>query len=87
MMNLSSFSVEIKNTLSRNKIVRDHTKCSKCKSCVDFKGTQCLGSDELVYSTFTTSFYSYAYYNKRLQTLFKDQLGRSKATCSFKADM
>ena len=37
-----------------------------------------------LYSTFTTSFYSYAFYNRRLQTLFKDQLDRSKATCSFK---
>ena len=32
---------------------------------------------------FTTSFYPYAFYKKRLQTLFKDQLDRSKATCSF----
>ena len=39
-----------------------------------------------LYSTFTTSFYPYAFYNKRLQTLFKDQLDRSKATCSFNAD-
>ena len=31
-------------------------------------------------STFTTSFYPYAFW---LQTLFKDQLDRSKATCSF----
>ena len=38
-----------------------------------------------LYSIFTTSFYPYAFYNKRLQTLFKDQLARSKATCSFKA--
>ena len=38
-----------------------------------------------LYSTFTTSFYPYAFYNKRLQTLFKDQLDRSKATCSFKS--
>ena len=37
-----------------------------------------------LYSTFTTSFYPYAFYNKRLKTLFKDQLDRSKATCSFK---
>ena len=37
-----------------------------------------------LYSTFTTSFYPYAFYKKRLQTLFKDQLDRSKATCSFK---
>ena len=37
-----------------------------------------------LYSTFTTSFYPYAFYNKRLQMLFKDQLDRSKATCSFK---
>ena len=28
--------------------------------------------------------YPYAFYNKRLQTLFKDQLDRSKATCTFK---
>ena len=33
--------------------------------------------------TFKTSFYPYAFYNKWLQTLFKDQLVRSKATCSF----
>ena len=38
-----------------------------------------------LYSTFTTSFYPYAFYNKRLQMLFKDQLDRSKATCSFQA--
>ena len=37
-----------------------------------------------LYSTFTTSFYPYAFYNKQLQMLFKDQLKRSKATCSFK---
>ena len=36
-----------------------------------------------LYSTFTTSFYSYAFHKKQLQTLFKDQLDRSKATCSF----
>ena len=36
-----------------------------------------------LYSNFTTSFYPYAFYNKRLQTLFKDQHDRSKATCSF----
>ena len=36
-----------------------------------------------LYSTFKTSFYPYSFYNKRLQTLFKDQLDRSKATCSF----
>ena len=34
-----------------------------------------------LYSTFTTSFYPYAFYNKRLQTLFIDQLVRSKAMC------
>ena len=28
--------------------------------------------------------HKYAFYNKRLQTLFKDQLDRSKATCCFK---
>ena len=39
-----------------------------------------------LYSTFTTSFYLYAFYKKRLQTLFKDQLDRSKATCSFNCD-
>ena len=33
------------------------------------------------YSTFKTSIYPYAFYNKGLQTLFKDQLDRS--TCSF----
>ena len=38
-----------------------------------------------LYSTFTTSFYPYAFYNKRLQSLFKDQFDRSKATCSFKS--
>ena len=27
---------------------------------------------------------NHAFYNKRLQTLFEDQLDRSKATCSFK---
>ena len=37
-----------------------------------------------LYFTFTKSFYPYAFYNKRLQTLFKDQLDRSKATCPFK---
>ena len=37
-----------------------------------------------LYSTLTTSFYPYAFYNKRQQTLFKDQLDRSNATCSFK---
>ena len=37
-----------------------------------------------LYYTFTTSFYPYAFYNKQLQMLFKDQLTRSKATCSFK---
>ena len=37
----------------------------------------------LLYSTFKTSFQSYAFYNKLLQTLYKDQLDRSKATCSF----
>ena len=36
-----------------------------------------------LYSTFTTSFYPYAFYNKQLQTFFKDQLDLSKATCSF----
>ena len=36
------------------------------------------------HSTFKTSFQPYTYYNKQLQTLFKDQLNRSKATCSFK---
>ena len=35
-----------------------------------------------LYSTFKSSFFN-AFYNKRLQTLFKDQLDRSKATCSF----
>ena len=37
-----------------------------------------------LYSTFKTSFQPYAFYKKRLQTLFIDQLVRSKATCSFK---
>ena len=36
-----------------------------------------------LYSTFTTSFQPYALYNKRLDPLFKDQLDRSKAMCSF----
>ena len=35
-------------------------------------------------STFTASSYPYAFYNERLQMLFKDQLDRSKATCTFK---
>ena len=38
-----------------------------------------------LYSTFKTSFKPYAFYNKRIQTLFIDQLVWSKATCSFKA--
>ena len=37
-----------------------------------------------LYSTFTASFQPCAFINKRLQTLFKDQLDRSEATCSFK---
>ena len=37
-----------------------------------------------LYSAFKTSFQPYAFYNKRLKMLFKDQLDRSKATCSFK---
>ena len=37
-----------------------------------------------LYSTFRTSFQPYAFYKKWLQTLFIDQLVRSKATCSFK---
>ena len=49
----------------------------KEKPC-NFKACLC-GS---FYSTFTTSFHPF--YNKPLQTLFKDQLGRSKATCLFK---
>ena len=36
-----------------------------------------------LYSTFETSFQPYAFYKKLLQTLFIDQLVRSKATCSF----
>ena len=36
-----------------------------------------------LYSTFKSSFWPYAFYNKWSQTLFKDQLDRSKATCSF----
>ena len=40
-----------------------------------------------LYSTFITSFYPYAFYNTRLQTIFKDQLDRSKATCSFKCNV
>ena len=31
-------------------------------------------------------FLPYEFYKKRLQTLFKDQLDRSKATCSFKTN-
>ena len=50
----------------------------KGKPC-NFKACSC-GS---LYSPFTTSFYPSTFYNKRLQTLFKDQLDRSKATCSF----
>ena len=38
----------------------------------------------LLYSTFTTSFTPYAFYRKQLQMLFKDQVDRSKAKCSFK---
>ena len=49
----------------------------KRKPC-NFEASLC-GS---LYSTCTTSFYSYADYNKRLQALFKDQLDRYKATCS-----
>ena len=37
------------------------------------------------YSTFKISLQSYAFYNKRLQSLFKDQLDQSKETCSFKS--
>ena len=36
-----------------------------------------------LYSTFKTSFQPYAFYEKWLQTLFIDQLVRSKAMCSF----
>ena len=50
----------------------------KGKSC-DFEACLC-GS---LYSTFETSFQSYAFQNKRLKKLSKDQLVRSKATCSF----
>ena len=39
-----------------------------------------------LYSTFKTSFKPYAFHNKRFQTLFIDQLVRSKATCSFKKE-
>ena len=46
----------------------------------DFEANLC-GS---LYSTFKTSFQPYTFHNKRLQTLFIDQLVRSKATCSFK---
>ena len=52
---------------------------AKGKPC-NFEASLC-GS---LYSTYTTSFQPYAFYNKQLQTLFKDQLVRSKATCSFK---
>ena len=34
-----------------------------------------------LYSTFKTSFQPYAFYNKRLQTLFIDQLVRSSKVC------
>ena len=38
-----------------------------------------------LYSTYKYIFFQpHAFYNKWLQTLFKDQLDRSKATCSFK---
>ena len=37
----------------------------------------------ILYSTFKTSFWPYAFHNKRLQTLFIDQIALSKATCSF----
>ena len=37
-----------------------------------------------LYSIATTSFFPYAFYNKRLQMLFEDQIDRSRATCSFK---
>ena len=37
-----------------------------------------------LYSTFKTPFYPYAFHSNRFQTLFIDQLVRSKATCSFK---
>ena len=40
-----------------------------------------------LYSTFKTSFQPYAFYKKRLQTLFIDQLVRSKAMCSFNRSM
>ena len=36
-----------------------------------------------LYSTFTPSFYPNASYNKRLETLSKDQLDRSEVTCYF----
>ena len=35
------------------------------------------------YSTLKTSFHPYAFHNKRFQTVFIDQLVRSKATCRF----
>ena len=37
-----------------------------------------------LYSTFKTSFQPYAFHNKRLQTLFIDQLAQSKVTYPFK---
>ena len=55
---------------------------SKGKPC-NFEANLC-GS---LYSTFKTSFQPYAFYNKQLQTLFIDQLVRSKATCSFNCDI
>ena len=51
----------------------------KGKPC-NFEACMC-GS---LYSTFKTSFQPYAFDNKRLLMLFKDQLDRSTATCSLK---
>ena len=39
----------------------------------------CVDNCTLLLYHFTTQYY--AFYNKRLQPLFKDQLDRSKATC------
>ena len=51
------------------------------------KGTPCNFEAclcaSLYYSAFKISFKPFGFHNKRFQTPFKDQLDRSKATCSF----
>ena len=59
--------------------INDYVSSRSKKKTTQFEANVC-GS---LYSTFKLSFYPYAFYNKRLQTLFKDQLEWSKATCSF----